>query len=98
MTYVSKRQLASLPSPRSLLPVDKIMSIEESYRAPEYNAMMPLAAGYFTGEGPWLGNAIKNVAAAAMSPVKPMPTVSKVAAWSGKVSGEGEENCCGWVG
>jgi hypothetical protein len=30
--------------------IDKIMSIEKSYRAPEYNAMMPLAAGYFTGE------------------------------------------------
>lgn len=64
--------------------IDKIMSIEKSYRAPEYNAMMPLAAGYFTGEGPWLGNAIKNVAAAAMSPVKPMPTISKVEVWSGK--------------
>jgi len=61
--------------------IDKIMSIEKSYRAPEYNAMMPLAAGYFTGEGPWLGNAIKNVAAAAMSPVKPMPTISKVEVW-----------------
>jgi len=42
---------------------------------------MPWAAGYFTGEGPWLGNAIKNVAAAAMSPVKPMPTISKVEVW-----------------
>ena len=58
--------------------ISSVMSIEKGYRSPEYTVMMPLATSYFSGEGPWIGNVIKNAAAGIVSPVKPMPTVPQV--------------------
>ena len=59
---------------------------ESGARDPNYLAVLPVAASFLTGEG-GAATFLKKVATDALSPVKPMPSVEPVEAWSYKNAG-----------
>jgi nitroreductase len=63
--------------------IQRIHSLEQGHRDPNYLATMPIASSFLTGEG-HAATLLKQIATSLISEVQPMPSIEPVQAWSYK--------------
>jgi nitroreductase len=63
--------------------IERIYSLEQGHRDPNYLATMPIASSFLTGEG-HAATLLKQIATSVISEIQPMPSIDPVQAWSYK--------------